>query len=286
MKDSKDDVHLKYFVSALTPRAEFPEADDDSEFDSEPNEADFLPLHDGFYQLSLERAKLPDRSDRGWTVGRGRQARPEGLGRRASATIEVDFLLAKPHDPLSRRIAPVHFLLQIHRRSGALLVTAASDALPLEYQEGGVWHKLAYREKRVICQPSMLLRLDRDCEFEFKITVLEGAEASYFEDLVAHIEDVYVGGPEPRVVRFLPGTNAAVFRKHSTMISPITLGHGAFGWVKEAVALDTGEPLAVKAFQIRNSSQRQEIAAEYCIGREVKMSGPNPFAIEASLSGI
>ncbi len=139
MEESKDQSHLKYLkfsVRDMTPAAELSDITDESDFDSSPEEAGLQSLRTASYQLSMQKDELPNNPKQGWSVGRGWS---KTLGEPPTG---ADLLLANPRDSLGRRIAPVHFLIQVHPKSGALLITSVSPKRSLEYFENGIWHKL------------------------------------------------------------------------------------------------------------------------------------------------
>ena len=198
---------------------------------------------------------------RGWRLGRGASKLPDR---------GVDLLLISPGKK-SRDVATVHALIQLHPKSGCLMLTGVVDNRPVECESNGEIRSLGKNEKQVLDQKVTRFRLGR-LEYKFEYKILSEFEHTQFKVQRQRALNVLdLPDPHPKL--------SLIPQSFHTRINTIaihgTISSGAFGWVSAGVDSLSGTPLAVKALFLTNSCQiglvenEIEISTSFPVSEEV-----------------
>ena len=264
--EKNDTFHMRFMdLTEPVPVLEEPvesSTEYDTHSDSDPETSRVRPIqHLGYFVLSLRKDRLPERPHLGWRVGRGTG---KSLKNR-----NVDFLLARPGDKMSKSLASIHMVFRLNLRSGFLMLRAGSQKVPVEYNISGRWGKLEFEEQQLMYQSSTLLRAGA-CEYELKYTIEEEHKDAFFDQQEAFLASDPVSEPPlRRIPRKMPKDGAVHMGRY---LEFETQAYGAFGWINQGVDTKTGDLIAIKELRINSHQSRLEIMAEVKIGRRFLVS--------------
>ena len=91
---------------------------------------------------------------------------------------DVNLLLTKPGDILSKFLTSVPMLFRFNLRSGFLISSGESLKASVELKMSSVWEKLEYKEEQLMYQPATTLRAEAR-EYELEYTIAEKHRDSY-----------------------------------------------------------------------------------------------------------
>lgn len=101
---------------------------------------------------------------KGWRAGRGN--RENG----STPDNNVELLLGSPRkDRKNSGLTAIHMYFRFNPRSGMVLLVAASDKVPVYYNQDGEWKELKHPATRVLYQRTTRLKL---AAFEYDFTFL------------------------------------------------------------------------------------------------------------------
>ena len=216
------------------------------------------PFLRGHFEIRLEDSL----TGTGWRVGKGTSKVPEDRN--------VDILLLPPPDSRSQEVqqsanktASVNFLIGMNPASGALRLIGACDKRPLGYEPSSI--KLRHNESRVLHQRHAHLTL-ADLEYCFQYSIDVGSVPLYIEqrnDLLEQSSPRH-DLPHPKLPPVPPSTTKEI----ANTFQYDSLAAGAFGMVSLGVVITTGDPVAIKELQIKNSRTRNDADQEASIARE------------------
>jgi len=226
-------------------------------------------LLEGHYCLSLLRPPHLA-SGVGWRIGKG-----------SARTLDksVDILVIAPgrgrgfdstDTRMRRSLASVHAHVQLHRKSGVLILSAGDSHKPVEIfdDDHGDWIRLLHPHSTVLHQPHTRFRLGL-LEFALVYPRLQhDRNDSAYKELLQARNDymkTYLRVPVPHpAIPIVPQSDVHV-RDDLRIFR--TVGAGGFGCVSAAIDIATGDPFAVKETVIKHRSQVNEIRAEFGIGQ-------------------
>lgn len=273
--DKNDIFHLRFIDRGVTEQLQVSSepVEESTDYDTSPDtESEHSLLHSaqhaGHFVLSFQKDRSPEMPHLGWRVGKGTSKSPVNR--------DVDLLLARPGDIMSRSLASIHMLFIFNPRSGFLMLRAGSTKAPVEFKMGGTWEKLEYNEQRLLHLPATMLRAGL-CEYELEYTISEKHRESYFEQRDTFLRTVFPRkGGLPKSFQKLPGDS---YVQRGKYIEFETQGSGSFGWITQGADIKTGDPAAIKELRITTRWQRAEAVAEVKIGRRLQVSEPvhNPI---------
>lgn len=274
--DKNDTIfHLRFIDRRVTEQLQVScePVEESTDYDTSPDAESEHSLsygaqYAGHFVLSFQKDRSPEMPHLGWRVGKGTS--------KSLVNRDVDLLLTRPGDIMSRSLASIHMLFTFNPRSGFLMLRAGSTKAPVEFQKGGTWEKLEYNEQRLLYLPATMLRAGL-CEYELEYTIEEKHRESYFEQRDAFLRAVLPRrGGLPKSFRKLPGDR---YVQRGKYIEFETQGSGAFGWISQGADTETGHPVAIKELRITTRWQRAEAVAEVGIGRRLHVSEPahNPI---------
>lgn len=270
---TNDTFHLRFMdcSQSQTSRASDEPVEESTEYDtcldtdSEYSRSKSVP-HLGHFVISFNKNRAPEIAHLGWRVGRGTS--------KSLANRDVDLLLAKPGDILSKSLASIHMLIRFNLRSGLLMLKGGSAKVPVEFKMAGVWEKLGYEEEHLMHQPATLLRAGI-CEYELEYTIEEKHRDAYFNQRDTFLETISPSvGNFQRNFKKLPGDSSV---RRGRYLEFGTQGSGAFGWITQGVDIKTGDPIAVKELRIKSRRNRLEVMAEVKMGRQFYVSPSLPI---------
>lgn len=229
--------------------------DHDTHLETDTEGSDLRNVHHlGHFILSFNKQRVPELPHLGWRVGRGTSKCPSTRG--------VDLLLAKPGDILSKPLASIQMLFRFNRKSGFLMLRGGSPKMPVEYNRSGVWETLEYENEQIMYQFSTMLRAGT-CEYELEYTVEEKHREAYFGKRDAFLELINQGDFQLPVFRTIPGDNCV---SRGRYLEFQTKGSGAFGWITQAVDINTGDPIAIKEMRIKSRTDGLDVMNEVKMG--------------------
>ena len=215
----------------------------------------------GHFVFSFNLERSPELPRIGWRVGRGKSKSPSNR--------DVDMLLAKPGDNLSKTLASMHMLFQFNPLSRLFMLKGGSPKVPVEYSIGGIWRKLERGEQQLMYQSSTLLRAGL-CEYELEYTIEEKHKEAYLK-----WRNIFVDEIAPSTASLLrpfckmPGDSCVPRGRY---LEFETHGFGAFGWINQGADTKTGNPIAIKELRISSPGSRHEVMAEVQVGRRFLVS--------------
>lgn len=258
--EKNDEFHLRFM--SLTDRQPLTASDEpvesSTDYDTHPDSDTEDPgargtQRFGYFILSFDKERRPEMPHLGWRVGKG-------TGKFTNR--DVDFLLARPGDFMSKSLAAVHMIFRFNLESGFLMVRGGSAKVSVEYNVSDTWKELKLNEEQLLYQSVTALRAGA-CEYELKFTIEEKHKEAYFNQRDRFLESISpVGMAEPP--RKMPGEGII---RRERYLEFETQGHGKFGWINRGVDIKTGNLVAIKELRINNRHSRIEVIAEVDIGR-------------------
>ncbi|KAL8698911.1 MAG: hypothetical protein Q9201_006311 [Fulgogasparrea decipioides] len=210
----------------------------------------------GHYKLSL-RDPVEKPFSHGWRMGRGLSKKFEGAANPVDRG--VDLLLIRAGGR-KQHVAAVHARIQIHPRSGALMLFGVQADKPVLYKvhdqkdpvilQQGQSHVL-YQKSNLFFVGSLRYTLDF-ADFT------DEQYSSFVRKRNAMLCDHGFLAPHPEL--------SAVWRrqdvKRGRVVTHGPLASGKFGWVFSAVHARSGEPLAVKEHRPQDKHEMNDVARE------------------------
>ena len=266
--EQDDAFHLAFMkctpseqLSALDePVKSSTEYDSHIDADTEDHEAQ-RPEKTGYFVLSLQKRRAPEKPHLGWRAGRGSSK---------FANRNVDLLLAKPGDHMGKFLASVHMIFQFHLKSGFLMLLNGSEKAFVEHNIGGSWNKLAYLERQLVFSKSALVRAGQ-CEFELEYTLNPEQRGDYLAMRDSYFQDALENSNKTLYppLQILAGDSCV---QRGRYIEFETRGYGTFGWINQGVDTKTGNLIAIKEVRIKTRLERKEVGKEVDIGKRFHVS--------------
>ena len=217
----------------------------------------------GHFVFSFNAERSPELPHIGWRVGRGQSKSPSNRN--------VDILLARPGDYLSKTLASMHMVFRFNLLSGLFMLKGGSPKVPVEYSTGGTWGKLEFKEQQLMYQSSTPLRVGL-CEYELEYTMEEKHREAYFKRRDIFLQKIALSTATLLwPFHKMPGDRCV---RRGRYLEFETHGFGAFGWINQGADTQTGDPIAIKELRISSPSSRQEVTAEVKLGRRFLVSRP------------
>ncbi|KAL8952119.1 MAG: hypothetical protein Q9222_001956 [Ikaeria aurantiellina] len=225
-----------------------------------------------FFQLSLHDPVHP--YSRGWVAGRG----SEDL-RATGGDGGVDLLFISPESAKTSHVSPMHVGFWIHPRSGALMLRGAQDHRPIKYKVTSYspWVFLRNGESHVMFQRTNAFSVGH-LQFTLVFRMFDPLSYQTFVEkrnasLIRH------GFQAPRNELSAVPRPADVRRGH--VLTQAVIAKGASGWVRAAVDIVTGQPLAVKEQRPEQQWQMEAMTQEFNIGRFFSVSSPKSWKMHS-----
>ncbi|MCJ1474815.1 hypothetical protein MMC13_003475 [Lambiella insularis] len=223
--------------------------------DTENPRVQMIP-HLGHFVLSFNEAKSPEMPHIGWRVGRG----SKNLKAR-----NVDLLLAKPGDNLSKTLASIHMIFRFNQSSGFLMLRGGSRKAPVEFMVDGEYQALKYDEEQLMYQRVTMVRAGA-CEYKLHYTIEEKDREIYFRQRDTFLSKASLAPVEQQVAfQSLPGDSCVLRGRY---LEYGTQGSGTFGWITRGLDTKTGNPIAIKEIRINGSRSRSDAIAEVQMGKQ------------------
>ncbi|KAL8828629.1 MAG: hypothetical protein Q9170_006517 [Blastenia crenularia] len=186
---------------------------------------------------------------RGWRVGRDISG-TDGIRDR-----NVDLLLALPGED-NYHVAPVHAIIKIHPRSGALLLAGATPGRPIRYKLPDRRPvELDHLSTHVIFQRYNSFRIG-SLSYTLVFSAFNPDEYGRFVEKRNEILRHYgFGVPHPSLSTIWQQQ----VRKDGHAILHGSFGYGGFGWVLAGVDASTGAPLAIKRHSVKTAEQARDV---------------------------
>lgn len=237
---------------------------DDTDADEHVVARTAVELWAGHYSLNLSNMRYLKSPGAGWRVGKG-------TSKFGNADREVDVLLIRPGKK-SEDVSKVNALIQLHEKSGVLMLVGMSDLQPIEYESGsgGVPILLRLGMKHVLSQKVNRFsfgKLRFKLEFE-DLTDAQHAACSQYRDKFF----LDMGRPRPHPCLSMIPREGHIMR--NSVLLHTAFGKGGHGHVHAAVDARTGAPLAVKDMWIDNesSADRPEFRTELKVSQAFVVS--------------
>ncbi|KAL8692020.1 MAG: hypothetical protein Q9224_004045, partial [Gallowayella concinna] len=211
----------------------------------------------GYYSLSL-KDPIDKPFSIGWRIGRGSSKHLHSPPR------GVDLLLIGPgKNP--HKVAAVHARIQIHPRTGVLMLLAVQEGRPIYYQAHDTREpiRIDAGNSYVLYQRINAFRLGN---LQYTLVFSDIPKEHYSAFLTkrnAMMQACGLSAPHPSI--------SPVWREEHTKRGPVilhgSLAYGTFGWVYPAVYATRGDPVAVKEQKAKNTAQIDAIYSEIDIGK-------------------
>ena len=211
-------------------------------------ENELMQQWSGFWEIQLDNDRVNNAGCL-WTIGRGTDG-PELTAR------DVDIAVT-PEKIEFRGIAAIHAIMELHPRSGALMITGVDDEHKLEYKtECPV--ELRKNQSSVLLFPVNHITLG---SLEFEI-IYECQGNDEYSKLVESRNNLMtklgLDIPHPKLY--------AIPRMFPVQIGKCivhgTISGGGFGTVSAGIHADSGEPMAIKTILLKTRHQSQIFRSE------------------------
>ena len=263
-KASPSAHHWKYIHFSRSPHSTGQWYDCPRELHSRLSQQDLKEDYGGWWELPLDNPRV-NPIGCVWTIGAGRDE--PGISPRG-----VDIQLTPPDTPF-RGVSAVHAILEIHPRSGALMVTGVDDKYPVfcEAPEGA--DELRRKKSRVLLYPVNIITIG---SLEYEVTFEHQSPDQYSNFVTLRdqmFRDLKLTIPHP-LLNAIP-TRTPVQLGDSILHE--TISSGAFGVVCSGVDISSGEPLAVKSCVIKNLHGIRAFKIELAFSQISRVSIKNPL---------